>query len=77
MEDKQIFGPRVLEGELTISNFNEWALKYQVSTLHVESNDHHRMDYYRNKLSIIQDHEPITLKKVLEIVSHEAEELIK
>jgi hypothetical protein len=77
MEDKQIFGPRVLEGELTISNFNEWALKYQVSTLHVESNDHHRMDYYRDKLSIIQDHEPITLKKVLEIVSHKVEELIK
>ena len=71
IEYRETFGPRVLEGELTISDFNEWAQKYQVSTLHVESTDSHRMDYYRDKLSIIQDHEPITLKDTLIIASHE------
>jgi hypothetical protein len=29
-EHEQKFGPRELEGELEISDFNEWALKYQV-----------------------------------------------
>jgi hypothetical protein len=76
IEYRETFGPRVLEGELTISDFNEWAQKYQVSTLHVESTDSHRMDYYRDKLSIIQDHEPITLKKMLIIASHEVRDNI-
>lgn len=75
-EHKEKFGPRELEGELTISDFNEWALKYQVSTLHVESCNRHRMDYYRDKLSIIQDHQPITLKDTLIIASHEVRDNI-
>ena len=65
IEYRETFGPRVLEGELTISDFNEWAQKYQVSTLHTES-----IDYYRDKLSIIQDHKPITLKDTVIIASH-------
>lgn len=75
-EHVQKFGPRALEGELTISDFNEWAKKYQVSTLHVENTDHHRMDYYRDKLTIIQDHEPITLKDMVIIASHEVRDNI-
>jgi hypothetical protein len=73
-EHKQIYGPRKLEGELEISDFNEWAKKYQVSTLHIEPSNQHRMDYYRDKLSIIQDHEPITLKESVIIASHEVRE---
>jgi hypothetical protein len=70
-EHKQIYGPRKLEGELEISDFNEWAKKYQVSTLHVEPSNQHRMDYYRDKLTIIQDKQPITLKDSVIIASHE------
>jgi hypothetical protein len=70
-EHKETYGPRELSGELEISDFNEWAKKYQVSTLHVESSDKHRMDYYRDKLSIIQDHQQITLKEMVIIASHE------
>lgn len=75
-EHVQKFGPRELEGELTISDFNEWAKKYQVSTLHVESCNRHRMDYYRDKLSIIQDHQPVTLKDTVIIASHEVRDNI-
>lgn len=75
-EKEEIFGPRELSGELTISDFNEWALKYQVSTLHVESSNRHRMDYYRDKLSIIQDHEPISKKDLIIIASHEVRDSI-
>ena len=75
-EHEQKYGPRELEGELEISDFNEWAKKYQVSTLYVESCNRHRMDYYRDKLSIIQDHEPITLKDTLIIASHEVRDSI-
>jgi hypothetical protein len=73
-EHKQTYGSRELEGELTISDFNEWAKKYQVSTLHIEPSNKYRMDYYRDKLSIIQDHEPITLKESVIIASHEVRE---
>lgn len=76
IEYRETFGPRVLEGELTISDFNEWAQKYQVSTLHTESTGSYRMDYYRDKLSIIQDHKPITLKDTLIIASHEVRDNI-
>jgi hypothetical protein len=76
IEYRETFGPRVLQGELTISDFNEWAQKYQVSTLHTESTGSYRMDYYRDKLSIIQDHEPITLKDTLIIASHEVRDNI-
>ena len=75
-EHIQKFGPRELEGELTISDFNEWAKKYQVSTLHVEPTNHHRMDYYRDKLSIIQDFQPVTLKDTVIIASHEVRDNI-
>lgn len=70
IEYRETFGPRVLEGELTISDFNEWAQKYQVSTLHTESTGSYRMDYYRDNLSIIQNHKPITLKDTVIIASH-------
>ena len=73
-EHKQKFGPRELEGELEISDFNEWALKYQVSTLYVETYTRDKMDY--DKLSIIQDHQPITLKNTLIIASHEVRDSI-
>jgi len=75
-EREEKYGPRELSGELHISDFNEWAKKYQVSTLYVESCNRHRMDYYRDKLSIIQDHEPITLKDTLIIASHEVRDSI-
>ena len=76
IEYRETFGPRVLQGELTISDFNEWAQKYQVSTLHTESTGSYRMDYYRDKLSIIQDHKPITLKDTVIIASHEVRDNI-
>lgn len=77
-EKEEKYGPRELEGELVISDFNEWAKKYQVSTLHVEPSNQYRMDYYRNKLSIIQDKEPITVKDMMIIASHEVRnEMIK
>lgn len=70
MIKEEKYGPRELEGELEISDFNEWAKKYEVSTLHVESNIRYRMDYYRDKLSIVQEKKPETLKDKLIFVSH-------
>lgn len=77
-EKEEKYGPRLLEGELVISDFNEWAKKYQVSTLHIEPSNQYRMDYYRDKLSIIQETEPVTVKGMVKNASHEVRnELIK